>query len=149
MTKLILSAQYIPVVGKGQARWNNLHVYDLSNLFLLLAEAAVAQRQDNELWGSRGYFIVESGEHLWTDIAERIAHHAEQKGFASNLQKAELSKDAAFEQAGFQAVSWGLNSRAKAVRAGRTLGWKPTAPSLEDTLPEIVQQEHDRLQSSG
>ena len=148
MTKLILSAKYIPIIGEGKARWNNVHVADLANLYLLLAEAAASNRLDADLWGGNVYYLVEGGEHLWSDIATQIGKKAEELGYVQSLEKRSLSKDSALEQAGFEAVSWGLNSRGKAERARKVLGWKPTASSLEDSLPEIIKSEYERLQKS-
>ena len=148
MTKLILSAKYIPIIGEGKARWNNVHVADLAQLYLLLAEAGAAGRRDNDLWGGNVYYLVEGGEHLWSDIATQIGKEAEKQGFVQSLESRSLSRDAALEQAGFEAESWGMNSRGKAERAGKVLGWKPTAPSLEDTVPDIVKSEYERLQKS-
>ena len=148
MAKLILSAKYIPVVGEGKARWNNIHVADLADVYRLLIEAAVAGKGgEAELWGDRGYYLVENGEHLWTDIAVKIGATAEEQGLVERgkLQKRSLSRQEALEQAGFEAESWGMNSRGKAIRARNLLGWQPSNPSLEQTLPEITKQEAARL----
>ena len=149
MSELILSAKYIPIIGEGKARWNNVHVHDLANVYLLLVEAATSNRLDPEIWGARSYFLTENGEHLWSDIAEKIAKDAKELGFVGSLNKRPLSREGAFRAAGFEAESWGLNSRGKAIRANKILGWKPSAPSLEDTIPEIVEQEHARLQKAA
>ena len=114
---------------------------------MLLTEAAVAQRLDPELWGVRGYFLTEHGEHRWDKIAQQIGLEAEKLGYVKSLEKRNLSRDAALQEAGFEAESWGLNSRGKSERATRVLDWKPSAPSLEDTLAEITRQEQERLQS--
>jgi nucleoside-diphosphate-sugar epimerase len=148
MTKLILSQQFIPIIGEGQARWNNVHVADLSEVFLLLIDAAVNQRLDEGLWGEKGYYLVENGEHLWSDLAARVGAQAEKLGLAKGLEKRSLSEEAALEAAGFEAVSWGLNSRGKAQRARKLLGWEPKALSIEDTVPEIVKNESERLKGA-
>jgi hypothetical protein len=122
-------------------------VHDLSQLFLLLVEAAAASKTDSELWGAKGYYLAENGEHLWTDLAERIAKEAEKMGYVGSLEKQALSKEKALDQAGFEAVSWGLNSRGKAERAKRLLGWAPSAPSIEAEVPSIIKDEHERLNS--
>ena len=145
MTKLILTAKYIPVVGGGKARWNHIHVADLAEVFLLLIEAAAAKKIDDEIWGPKGYFFVENGEHVWTELAERIAKEAEKARYVGRLEKQDLSKQAALDQAGFEAVSWGLNSRGKAKRARKVLGWKPTRPSIFEESVNIVKEEHERL----
>jgi nucleoside-diphosphate-sugar epimerase len=148
MGKLILSKGSIPVVGEGKARWNNVHIEDLSDLYRLLTERAIAQDKSDDLWGPHGYMFAGNGEHLWTDLAKTMAHEAEQQGSIKNPKSSSLSKDAALEQAGFEAVSWGLNSRAKAERAREFLGWKPHRASLEQTVPEIIQQESRLLTKS-
>ena len=144
LASLILSAKYIPIIGEGKARWDNVHVWDLSQVYVLLTEAAVSQRLDPEIWGPQGYILAGAGEHSWSDIAAKIAKEAENKGYVPSLEKRSLSREAALEQAGFQAESWGLNSRGRSERAERVLGWNPSAPSLEETLPEIVDQEYKR-----
>jgi len=121
-------------------------VADLSDVFLRLTEAAAAKNTNEELWGEKGYILVESGEHVWGELAEQIGKKAHEMGLINKEPKKEsLSKDAAMEQAGFEAVSWGLNSRAKAERARKVLGWKPNAPSLQDEIPNILKSEHEVL----
>lgn len=148
MGKLILSKGFIPVVGEGKARWNNVHIEDLSDLYLLLLRRAMTQDSSDDIWGSRGYMFAENGEHLWKDLARTISQEAEKQGLIKNAKVSALSKEAALDQAGFEAVSWGLNSRAKAERARKFLGWKPSRASLEQTVPDIVQQESKLLSKS-
>jgi nucleoside-diphosphate-sugar epimerase len=145
MAKLILEKQYIPIIGQGKSRWNNVHVADLSDVFLLLVEKAVAGDTSEELWGPKGYIFTENGEHIWSDLARHIGKEAEKLGLAKDLKDDSLDKDEALKQAGFEAVSWGLNSRGKAERARKFLGWKPSRPSLEDQAATILEEEHERL----
>merc|ERR1712093_570892 len=44
--------------GRGPGNQRSRHVYDLSDLFVLLTEAAVANKPDldDKLWGKEGYF---------------------------------------------------------------------------------------------
>lgn len=144
MGKLILSKGFIPIVGEGKARWNNIHVQDLSEIYRALVNKAVAHDSNAELWGPKGYILAENGEHVWADLARLMAKEAAQKQLISSPKEEALSKEAALEAAGFEAVSWGLNSRGKAGRAREYLGWKPSKPSLEDEVPNIVQQENER-----
>ena len=41
---------------------------------------------------------------------------------------------------------WGMNSRARAIRARKLFGWNPTQKPLFDLLPDIVDRE---ARSSG
>jgi len=50
-------------VGAGEAYWCNVHVHDLSKLYLLLVEAAAAGG-GSASWGDQGYYFAETGEHV-------------------------------------------------------------------------------------
>ena len=147
LAKYILTRSTIPIIGAGKARWNNVHVGDLSDLFVLLAEAAAKGDAANaDLWGEKGYFLVENGEHVWSEFARAMGRKAEELGFVEKgIKEGQLGKEEALKQAGFEAVSWGLNSRARGERARKVLGWKPHRQTLEETVPEILRNEKARL----
>lgn len=118
----------------------------MTNIYLLLVEKAAAGDTSPELWGEKGYILVENGEHVWTDLARLIATTAAKDGYIEKDPKeGELDKDEAVKQAGFEAVSWGLNSRGKALRAKKFLGWSPKERSIEDEVPSLLKQEKERL----
>lgn len=144
----MLQKQYIPIVGDGKARWNNIHVHDLSEVFRLLAEKAVAKDTSPELWGKNGYILTENGEHVWGDFARRVGKEAHKLGYISEPKEGSLDKDEALKQAGFEAVSWGLNSRGRAQRARKHLNWTPKEHSIEDEISEMLKQEHEILTST-
>jgi nucleoside-diphosphate-sugar epimerase len=135
-----------PLIGAGKSVWNNVHVYDLSNLFVLLAEAAIAGKHDDGIWGANGYYLVENGEHVWGDVSRSIAAIATKEGYFPEATVEEVDTETAKKFAGFEALSWGLNSRGTAKRAAKLLGWKPVSPSLDEELPGIVKLEYSGLQ---
>jgi nucleoside-diphosphate-sugar epimerase len=136
----------VPIIGQGKARWNNVHVSDLAQLFVLLAEAALDGNTNADLWNEKGYYLVENGEHVWSDLARLMGKKAHELGLVEKeLEENSLDKDKAIEQAGFEAVSWGFNSRGKAERAKKVVGWEPKAPSIEDCVDEILKDEKGRL----
>lgn len=146
---MVLSGQYVPIVGQGKARWNNVHVSDLAQLFVLLTEAAIGKNTDSQLWNENGYYLVENGEHLWADLARLMGEKATELGLVKNqLQESSLDKQKAIDQAGFEAVSWGFNSRGKAERAKKVVGWEPKGRSIEDNVEEILKDEKSRLDQS-
>lgn len=123
-----------------------MHVADLADVFVRLTEHAVSNDVDPELWGDKGYYLVENGEHVWSDLAREMGKKAESLGLVNKgLKEQSLAKEKALEQAGFEAVSWGLNSRGKAERARKLLGWKPSRPSIEECIEEILKDEKERL----
>ncbi|KAI8936749.1 hypothetical protein NX059_007136 [Plenodomus lindquistii] len=146
LAHLILTEKFVPVIGQGKARWNNVHVSDLAELFVLLTEAALAGKTDAELWNEKGYYLVENGEHVWTELAQLMGKKATELGLVEKkLEERPLDKDKAVEVAGFEAVSWGFNSRGKAERANKLVGWTPKGASIEDTVEEILRDEAGRL----
>jgi nucleoside-diphosphate-sugar epimerase len=147
LAKLVLRKGYIPIVGEGKSRWNTVHIEDLSEVFRLLVNAAVEKKSELHIWGAKGYVFTENGEHVWSDLARLFGEKAESLGLIKKGAKEyPLGKDEALEVAGFEAVSWGLNSRGKAERAREVLGWKPGQRSIEDSVEEILEDEKKRLE---
>lgn len=145
LAKLVLQSKQTPIIGDGKARWNNVHVADLSDVFVLLAEKAAKRDTSEELWGAKGYILTENGEHVWGDLARRVGQDAVRLGYISEAPEEALGKDQAIDQAGFEAVSWGLNSRGKAERAKKFLRWKPSRVSIEEEVPDILKEENERI----
>lgn len=135
-----------PVLGAGKARWNNVHVADLSNAYILLVEAAAEGKTDEELWGNKGYYFTENGEHYWGLLSEWIAKAAADMGYIPEAATEQMDEDKAKEVAGFESLSWGWNSRGKANRLVKLLKWEPKERSIEDEVPTIVRSENQRLQ---
>lgn len=149
MASFVLKQKYSPQIGRGLSRWNNVHVYDLSRLYDSLVRAALdpMRNKDDEIWGAKGYFLSENGEHVWGELARLIGQQAFKLGYLSQEpQQKQWSLDEAMKSpAGFEAASWGWNSRATALRARNALGWKPQEQSLEAEVPEIIRSEAARL----
>lgn len=147
LARLVLREGYTPVIGGGEARWNHVHVRDLTRCFAALTQRALEGDSSKEVWGERGYLFTEAGEHVWTDLARAISRTAVEKGMLGEeaVREDSLSKDAAIEQAGFEAVSWGWNSRGQALRARKFLGWEPKEKSIFEEVPQILEEEKARL----
>ncbi|KAM0286896.1 hypothetical protein ACHAO9_008021 [Fusarium lateritium] len=143
LTETTLEKGFGPIIGAGETEWDNVHVHDLSKLLVHLSErAASSEKQDEqEIWGPKGYFFAENGKHKWSEISTLIAKEARKQGLIDSDETKVLDVDEAQKKLGFQALSWGLNSRGEAKRARKYLGWKPESPSLEEWLPESVQVE--------
>ncbi|KAH7355009.1 hypothetical protein BKA65DRAFT_452177 [Rhexocercosporidium sp. MPI-PUGE-AT-0058] len=143
LAKTTLEQGQAPQLGKGLSEWNNVNVHDLSELFVLLAEAAIANKpdMDEKLWGKDGYFLAENGHHVWGEVSKQVGEAAFKKGYINEKSTKSMSPDEAKEVAGFEALSWGLNSKGFAKRARKYLDWKPTGRSLKDEIPFIVDSE--------
>ncbi|TGJ78320.1 hypothetical protein E0Z10_g10446 [Xylaria hypoxylon] len=148
MAKVILTKGYVPIVGTGLATMDNVHIQDLTQAYILLIEAALAGNASPELWGARGYLVAATGEHVWGPLARTMAAKTQEMGLLKGdggIKEYQMSKEEALETAGFEALSWGLNSRCKGRRLNKFLGWKAEHPSLNDEVPGIVRSEAKRL----
>ena len=67
LAEMALKRGQTPILGKGLTEWDNVHIHDLSDLCVLLAEAAIKSKAgetkdiDAELWNEKGYFLAENG----------------------------------------------------------------------------------------
>ncbi|KAJ4263353.1 hypothetical protein NW762_006171 [Fusarium torreyae] len=148
LTATTLEKGFGPIIGAGKTEWDNVHVHDLSQLIVLLSQrASSSDKHDDaqEIWGPKGYFFAENGTHRWSEISRLIAKEAHKQGVIDSDKTKTLDPEEAKEKLGFEALSWGLNSRGEARRARKFLGWKPEGQSLEDWLSESVQTEARRL----
>lgn len=136
-----------PQLGKGLTEWDNVHVHDLSVIFLRLAEAAVTNKREieSEIWGQKGYFLAEHGHHVWGEVSKQIGEVAFQKGYIKTKEVKIVTADEAKEIGGGGALTWGLNSKGYAKRARKFLGWTPKGKSLKDEIPDIVDLEASSL----
>lgn len=143
---ITLASGQAPLVGKGLTEWDNVHVHDLADVYVLLVEAAIANKPelDAHLWGKAGYFFAENGHHVWGEISKQVGKIAFEKGFIKEKDAKAMNVDEIKGLVGFEGVSWGLNSKGFAKRAREYLGWKPHARSLEEELPYIIQSEAER-----
>lgn len=131
-------------IGEGANKWNAVHIQDLSNLYVLLGEAAMS-RSTECTWGLDGYYFAESEEVRWGEVSEMIAKIAFDRGLINSTQVAQLSITDSNNLHPLGIYWWGTNSRSRALRARKLLGWESRMPALVETLPEIVELEAKKL----
>lgn len=129
-------------VGPGKTYWNNVHVHDLSDVYVALVEAAAAGG-GTASWGHEGYYFTENGEHVWGDISRNVAAAAHKQGFIASADVKVLADKEINELCEGGLILWGANSRCRAIRARKLLGWSPRGNSLEEEIPETVSYEAD------
>ena len=132
-------------VGAGQNIWHEVHVQDLSNVFLGLVTAALQPGGGKATWNAEGYYFAENGEFVWGDISRKIAKIAKEKGLIDTAEVDSLPPEEADKLMVAADFLVGTNSRCSAVRARKLLAWSPKEKSLEDLLPDIVEGEAKAL----
>jgi nucleoside-diphosphate-sugar epimerase len=131
-------------VGAGKACWTRIHVHDLADLYLKLVEAGAAGGAP-ATWNDQGYYFCEAGDFVWGDVASQVAKSAHKQGFIKEDQVKEYSADEVEKIRSFGSPLWGCNSRCRAIRAGKLLGWKAKSPSLKDEIDATVLAEAKKL----
>ncbi|CAZ79703.1 unnamed protein product [Tuber melanosporum] len=132
-------------VTNGATIWNNVHVQDLANLYLLLTEAAAQPDGGKATWGPEGYYFAENGEHTWGELAKKIAKKAKAKGYLKTDEVISLPNEEIIKQHPFGHILWGTNSRGWASRARKVLGWEPKGAPLDETLDDAIELEAKAL----
>jgi len=142
MTKIGLQQGFVPYVGTGKVEWDNVHIHDLSNLFVSLVDAALDAKTntDPEIFGPRAYFFAEAATHTWGDVARWIAEAAHQQGYFKEPTTKSITMDWVLSVDG-ASKSWATNSKSIATRARKYFGWNPVGRSLKEEIPYIVAAE--------
>lgn len=150
-------------VGKGQSIWSNVHITDISQIFVQLVEKAV-QGEEGDFWNENGLYFAENGglvrkldfqkyictllthtQQTFHQISQSIAQEAHKLGLVDSLSVAELTHGQADELSGHAGILWGTNAREEAQRARKLLGWSPSGRSLTEEIPAAVEVEKERL----
>ena len=107
--------------GPGDNIWSNVHIDDLTDLYLLTLDSAPAG----------GFYFAENGENAMKEVCEAINRML---GFEKATEA--MSLEEASREWGENAArnTMGSNSRVRAVRARSDLGWRPHRPSLIDEI---------------
>ena len=125
------------LVGKGENVWHQVHVQDLSNVYLALGDAAAAGG-GKATWNDEGYYFAENGSFVWGDIQRAVAQAAYDQKYIESPEVDSLDDKQTSEILEAGLYAWGSNSRGHAIRARKLFGWEPKQPKLIDLIPEIV-----------
>lgn len=147
LVKGSLEKGFAPIVGAGKTEWDNVHIEDLADVFVKLADATQEPSLANnpEIFGPKAYFFAEHGAHKWADVATQIAESASRQGYLPEPLTKSVSQDEVALMDGAASVSWGNNSKGVAERVRKYLGWQPKGPSIGSTIDELVAQEAKAL----
>jgi len=127
----ILAHKQIVFVGDGTNEWNNVHIDDLVDLYIIitnlaqseLVPAAKVDSYTKFFWGS-------VGKHTWGDVAHQIGTLMLPLGLINSLEHKSIPL-----RPELSAIA--TNSLTVADRSLKN-GWTPHGPSLEQTLEETI-----------
>ena len=135
------------IPGGDKAFWNNIHIFDLSRLYLLLIDAAAdASGAEGKAasWGQKGYYFAENGVHYWQEVATWIADEAKVQGVLTQgkVQGVTGNDEEVFRYV--YSAGGNLGACCRSFRAGELLGWKPTIKWSREEIGDIVKVEAER-----
>ena len=132
-----LKQRKVFVVGEGDNIWHNIHVQDLSQLYLLLAEAAVNGGR-NATWNQKGYYLAENGSYVTREMLRLACHILHKKGLVKSPEPEFLTLEESEDIQLWFKIIVGGDSRGIAIRGRKLLGWAPSMPSFEDELEKAL-----------
>ncbi|KAI0635601.1 NAD-P-binding protein [Trametes polyzona] len=121
----------VAVLNKGESVWSNVHIDDLANMYIELFDAVLAT-PERVSHGREGYFFCENGEVPIKDVLGTIAETLSSLGLIASPELKESSVEEMSTYYGADLPLWFItrvlfcNTRCKAERARRDLGWAPT-----------------------
>lgn len=128
-------------VEDGNNIWTEVHVQDLSNVYLSLVTEALSPGGGKATWNDEGYYFAENGDMCWGDVGHAIAKAAKDKKLIESSDVDHVTIEEADKLTNFGSYLWGMNSRARAIRAKKVFGWTPKEKSVFDLIPQIVEDE--------
>ena len=108
-------------IGPGENRWANVHIDDLTALYVLAIEKAPAG----------AFYYAENGENSMREVCEAISRMLGQGGRTQSMTMEEAATEWGDGPAN---DTMGSNSRVRAKRARAELKWRPKAPSLIEEI---------------
>ncbi|MBL8534924.1 MAG: NAD-dependent epimerase/dehydratase family protein [Betaproteobacteria bacterium] len=104
-------------VGPGRNVWSNVHIDDLVDMYVAVLQHAP----------TGALYYAENGENSMLEAAAAVSRAL---GFGGITQAMTVDEAVAVWGEGPARYTMGSNSRVRAVRARRELGWLPVRPSL-------------------
>ncbi|OAL02831.1 NAD(P)-binding protein [Phaeosphaeriaceae sp. SRC1lsM3a] len=129
------------VVNEGANIWTEIHVQDLSNVFLALVTAALSPGGGKATWNDKGYYFTENGEFVWGELGQKLAQLMFDKKLINSPEIDHVDKTEADKLRPAGSYLWGTNSRCKSIRANKLFDWAPKQKGLFDSLSDIVDEE--------
>ena len=89
-----LKRKKVETLGPGEATWDNVHIADLADVYIILLDQLLAAygptaKADAKpspylTTGREGYYFAENGRHSWRQLAEKIGEVFYKKGIAES-----------------------------------------------------------------
>lgn len=136
------------VVGEGANRISTSHVSDASAALVFVIEEALKGQGGRIRWGREGYYMVETSEPSFGEIAADVAKVLYQKGLIKSIEIDRLDSESTSKIWSLGPMIWGLNARARAEKL-KELGWLPSGPSRSESMGAVIDSVLASINSRG
>lgn len=124
------------LIGAGEQHASNIHVNDLADVFIFLAEQAL-DPNGKANWGEEGMYYAEGGSYVFKDLVAVLAKEMHKREMIPTAEIEEISAKDASSIHPYANMIWGANMRVRASRF-HALGWVAKQPAVVETLSEIL-----------
>ncbi|KAL2823533.1 hypothetical protein BDW59DRAFT_163110 [Aspergillus cavernicola] len=131
-------------VGKGESTWSNVHITDVSDIFVKLVEKGV-QSETGSLWNKDGLYFAGNTRLSFGQISQQVAKAAQSLGLVESDSVKQVDPEVANKLTSHRAVLWETNAQQNSQRARELLGWQLRGKVLEEEIPATVRDEAGRL----
>ncbi|UJR12845.1 hypothetical protein I4U23_017019 [Adineta vaga] len=144
LVQIALQHGKVGLIGSGEATWNNVHIDDLIDAYMILFNELITSYRSNTksnpylTTGHEGYYFVENGQNTWREIFEKVSEILHKKGYIQSSKVTNIP-DNEINIIFPKPFDWffGSQSSATAQRL-RKLGWKPYRPCILDTIEQQI-----------
>lgn len=91
-------------------------------------------------------YFTSVADHAWVDVTNDIVKHLLIAGAIKSAEIDAIDTESASKWHPWAPLLWGGNCRSRSDRL-RALGWKPTGPTIYESIPEMVSFEIANLGS--
>ncbi|KZS98493.1 NAD(P)-binding protein [Sistotremastrum niveocremeum HHB9708] len=137
LIRLAVERRQAVFVGKGTNVWNNVHIQDLGDLYLLVLKLALSGDGSGSPY-SRFYW-ASAAEHAWGDVVKAMAP------VLYKIRAVDAPDAFGVPLSGAPNQVFTANNSRTISERGFELGWKPSRPSVFDTLEHDVKTTLTRI----
>lgn len=129
--RLILPPTNIPIP--------QVHILDLVDLYTLILKHALSGTDTASSYGK--FYFGSVQEHVWGDLIRQIGQILNERGVIPDAEAGSMTLRVEPN------LRWVANNSRSASDRGFALGWRPKAPSVEETLEEDVLATLEKIKS--
>jgi len=130
---LVNHSSFLNNLGPGTNVWNSVYIHDLANLYIILYEKALKERETGEFDPDpyTRFYFASVGRYVWGELIKALAPILHAHGVVDSDEA--VSVDASTLRRAVTTDSQSVSNR------GFADGWKPIGPTVYETLEEDVE----------